>query len=189
MKKIMRSLSVGILVFVLLPINSYGAKPEWAGKKENKADYKSSHVHEDKTGLNADSLVSEAETILEGLFSTAERKTILDYYRYAESDAHPYTGKQWGKKKELPKGLRKKLERGGELPPGWQKKVARGEVLDVELRYQSTYLPESLLSRLSRERTATEIIKLKDKIIRVSKGEGTIVDIVDLADLLIRTTE
>ena len=31
---------------------------------------------------------------------------------------------------------------------------------------------------------ATEIIKLKDKVIKVGKGEGTVVDIIDIADIL-----
>lgn len=97
-----------------------------------------------------------------------------------KKNAKSETGKDKGKHKELPQGLRKKLARGGELPPGWQKKIARGEVLDADLRYQSTSLPDALLSRLPASDAATEIIKLKDKVIRVSKGEGTIIDLTDL---------
>lgn len=84
----------------------------------------------------------------------------------------------------MPKGLQKKLERGGELPPGWQKKLERGEVLDPELRYHSKKLPDDLLSRLSGEDAANEILRIQDKIVRVSKGQGTIVDMIDLADIL-----
>ena len=174
-----------------LALNAYAAKPEWAGNSEGKKEHKSQVKMDKKLNkkepaalLGSGAIVSETESILEDIFTSDERETIKKFYN---ENAHSGTGKHKGKMKELPHGLQKKLERGGELPPGWQKKLARGEVLDPELRYQSNSLPDELLSRLPNQRAATEIIKLKDKVIRVGKGEGTIVDIIDLADILIRT--
>ena len=181
----MKKLIVALALLGLVA-NSYAAKPEWAGDKEQKKAQKMQMKESKKaqtTATEERALVSENESILDDIFSSDERDIIKDYYN---ENAFSETGKHKGKKKELPQGLRKKLERGGELPPGWQKKVARGEVLDSELRDQSTSLPDSLLSRLPAESAATEIIKLKDKVIRVSKGEGTIVDIIDLADILMK---
>jgi hypothetical protein len=177
MKKI-----VFALVIAGVALNGYAAKPEWAGNKEHKSQTKVDKKAS-KSLSESHEFVSDSETILDDIFSSDEREIIEDYYnRNAKSEA----GKHKEKHKELPQGLRKKLARGGELPPGWQKKIARGEVLSADLRYQSTSLPDALLSRLPGSDTATEIVKLKDKVIRVSKGEGTIVDIIDLADLLMK---
>jgi hypothetical protein len=74
-------------------------------------------------------------------FTQKERTILNDYLRdrvLANRDTDDdnkgkYKNKQKGKKKALPPGLKKKVERGGELPPGWQKKVAKGEVLDRDL--------------------------------------------------------
>ena len=183
MRKILLAIMLGSLAF-----NSYAAKPEWAGKegdKEAKAEQKakknSSKEKEGRDGERDHKFVADTETILNGIFSDKEKSVIEDYYN---ENAASGTGKHKGKKKELPKGLQKKLERGGELPPGWQKKLERGEVLDPELRYHSKKLPDDLLSRLSAEDAANEILRIQDKIIRVTKGQGTIVDMIDLADIL-----
>lgn len=176
------------LVMTCFAINGYAAKPEWAGNKEakgaakaemkvNKSSNSARDIDDDENRLIADS-----ESILDEIFSDEEKSIIEDYYN---KNAASGTGQYKGKKKELPKGLQKKLERGGELPPGWQKKLNRGEVLDPDLRYQSERLPEELLDRLQGEDVATEILRIQDKIIRVSKGQGTIVDMIDLADVLV----
>ena len=172
-----------LMIAVLLPVSSWAAKPEWAGnkggKQAEKSEQRAEKKHKEKQ--EEESIVSDTEEILDDIFSSEETETIRDYYNEKAASG---TGKHKGKKKELPQGLRKKLERGGELPPGWQKKVARGEVLDSDLRSQAESIPDDLLSRLPGGDQATEIIKLKDKIIRVGKGEGTVVDIIDLADIL-----
>ena len=184
MKKIIMALVMACLAF-----NTYAAKPEWAGNKggkhadkaEMKAEKKSSKAEKEDEDEESN-IVSETESILDEIFSDEEKTIIEDYYN---RNAASGTGQYKGKKKELPKGLQKKLERGGELPPGWQKKLARGEVLDRETRYYSEDLPEDLLSRLPGSDAATEILRIQDKIIRVSKGEGTIIDMIDLADVLV----
>lgn len=186
MKKLILALIMGTLA-----LNTYAAKPEWAGNKEAKHADKSemkdskksskSKKDEDKDDDDRNSIVSDTDSILDEIFSDEEQDIIKGYYN---ENAASGTGKHKGKKKDLPPGLQKKLERGGELPPGWQKKLARGEVLDPELRYQSEYLPDDLLSRLETGDAATEILRIQDKIVRVSKGEGTIIDMIDLADVL-----
>lgn len=179
MKKLLMFIVMGCFAFSV-----HAAKPEWAGKEgksaskaEMKADKKASKSDED----DEQNIVAETETILDEIFSDKEKRIIKDYYN---ENAASGTGQHKGKKKELPKGLQKKLERGGELPPGWQKKLERGEVLDPQLRYSAKRLPNDLLSRLREDDATTEILRIQDKIIRVGKGEGTIVDIIDLADVL-----
>jgi hypothetical protein len=172
-----------------LTLNVYAAKPEGVGKHEAKAakhEMKAAKKSSKSEKLNGqddkNDFVADSESILDEIFSDEEKSIIEDYYN---KNAASGTGQYKGKKKELPKGLQKKLERGGELPPGWQKKLNRGEVLDPDVRYQSERLPEELLDRLQGEDVATEILRIQDKIIRVSKGQGTIVDMIDLADVLV----
>ncbi|WP_415887315.1 hypothetical protein ACMXYO_04495 [Neptuniibacter sp. QD37_6] len=183
MKKLLLALCISGLA-----LNAHAAKPEWAGqgadKHQAKKEAKQAAQNYKRNGKGSEeerSIVSDSKSILDDLFSDKEKETIKDYYN---ENAKSGTGKYKGKMKELPKGLQKKLERGGELPPGWQKKVARGEVLDKDLRDNAEDLPDDLLSRLPKGDAATEVIKLKDKIIKVGKGEGTVVDIIDIADIL-----
>lgn len=91
------------------------------------------------------------------------------------------TGQSNGKQKALPPGLQKKLARGGELPPGWQKKIARGEVLDGHLYRQSQRLSPDILSRVDAHHQDAELIVLGDRIVRVMQGEGTILDVINIA--------
>jgi len=184
MKKLLLALCIGGLV-----LNVNAAKPEWAGqgadkhqaKKEAQKAGQKHHKGKGKDSGSEQAIAQDSKSILEDVFSARDKETIRDYYN---ENAKSGTGKYKGKMKELPKGLQKKLERGGELPPGWQKKLERGELLDRDLRDSAEYLPEDLLSRLPQADSATEIIKLKDKVIKVGKGEGTIVDIIDIADIL-----
>lgn len=115
-------------------------------------------------------------------FSESERSSIYDYYRHenAQLGGGRYKEK---KRKNLPPGLQKKLARGGELPPGWQTKVSRGEVLDEELLRHSYLLPDELRKTLLRLRDGTEVRRIGDKIVRILEGNGTVIDIIDLADI------
>lgn len=125
------------------------------------------------------------------LFSADDRLRIRDYYRARDTDrdAHDdhdearhrhddgYTG---AKKKALPPGLRKKLERGGELPPGWRTKVARGQVLDRDLYAASGPLPHELLDHLPPEPAGTELRRIEDRVVRVMRATREIIDVLDL---------
>lgn len=121
------------------------------------------------------------------LFSDDEREAIRKYYARHASESYPsdaYSAEQ-RPPQQLPPGLQKKLARGGELPPGWQKKLARGQRLSYDLRDASAPLPDRLREDLRYNDRAAEIIRIQDKIVKVSQGEGTIVDIIDLADVFL----
>jgi hypothetical protein len=87
-----------------------------------------------------------------------------------------------GKMKSLPPGLEKKLDRGGELPPGWRDKVRRGEVLDADLYRRGERLPRRYLERLGYDPETAELILLGDSVVRVARGRGTVLDVIDLTD-------
>lgn len=91
-----------------------------------------------------------------------------------------------GKHKPLPPGLQQKLDRGGDLPPGWQKKVARGEVLEPDLRRRAQRLPADLNRGLQGYGADTELLLLEDRVLRVATGQGTVLDVIDIADILVR---
>ena len=111
--------------------------------------------------------------------SSNEKDLIKRYY-----DEHPGAlnqGEPIGKKKKkLPPGLKKKLERGGELPPGWQKKVARGEVMSDEVYYQSRPLPKDVIKILPPAPPGTIIVTIEGKVVRLLEATRTIVDVFDL---------
>ncbi len=143
----------------------------------------SSGAGEDTRRVVTGALLGAGATLL----SQEQREAILGYYRQhpvADADyvdeVEEVRGGKGKPRKELPPGLRKKLERGGELPPGWQRKVERGEVLDADLYRRSRPLPYELHSVLGEQPQMTELIRLQDKVIRVVRGEGTILDVVDL---------
>lgn len=124
------------------------------------------------------------------VFSDSDRSRIESYYREDNRGKHKDKGGKHkngkNKQKNLPYGLQKKLQRGGQLPPGWQTKVARGEVLDDEILRHSERLPDDLVRRLPVLRDGTEIRRVGDKVVRVMEGNGTVLDVIDLADVLLR---
>ncbi|WP_261843821.1 hypothetical protein [Aliamphritea ceti] len=113
----------------------------------------------------------------------------LQTYSAKRFDNH-FSRKQYGyygTYKSLPRGLKKKLKRGGKLPPGWQRKLRRGDVLHYSYRNLREPIPYRLRQRLpDYDRARYELIKIRNQIVRVSKGDGTILDIIILSDLLTR---
>ncbi|MEH6651373.1 MAG: hypothetical protein V7707_15200 [Motiliproteus sp.] len=118
---------------------------------------------------------------------------LADKSHKEEKSKHAKAEKQKGAKteKQLPKGLEKKLARGGELPPGWEKKLQKGEVLSPELRASSEPVSKEIAEAIEAneqiaagDQIAADVIRIQDKVIRVSKGQGTVLDVIDLADLL-----
>ena len=91
-----------------LALNTYAAKPEWAGQGADKHQAKKeakSYKNKDKDDEEEQSIVSDTKSILDDLFSDKEKETIKDYYN---ENAKSGTGKYKGKMKELPKGLAEK---------------------------------------------------------------------------------
>lgn len=121
------------------------------------------------------------------LFSDVERSNIRHYYRRAAENKNEHQGKnKQPKQKQLPYGLQKKLARGGQLPPGWQNKVRRGEVLDANILSRSLGLPDELTRRLPAHEDGIVIRRVGDKVVRVLEGKGTVLDVIDLADIVLR---
>ena len=129
--------------------------------------------------------VNKGQNRSDSTFSQSERSSIADYYR-SENAQHGSGDSKQHKKKKLPPGLQKKLERGGELPPGWQTKVTRGEVLDEELLSHAQPLPDDLRNSLPILQDGTEMRRIGDKIVRIMEGNGTVLDVIDLADTALR---
>ena len=113
------------------------------------------------------------------LFTPDETIAIRGYFR---TDPPPAPAElSYGKKKKtLPPGLKKKIERGGELPPGWQKKVARGEVIDARVYAHSHPLPPELLKRLPPQPHGTVVVTIEGKVVRLMEATLTILDVFDL---------
>ena len=130
------------------------------------------------------SSAAQQSGVADQLFSTEEKQLIRSYFSehdYERDSAYEGKGRDKPKKKKkLPPGLKKKLERGGELPPGWQKKVARGEVLDDELYAASRSLPQDLLDRLGEAPEGTEVRRIEDEVVRLIEATGVIVDVLGL---------
>ncbi|MBL4621452.1 MAG: hypothetical protein JKY89_03560 [Immundisolibacteraceae bacterium] len=121
-------------------------------------------------------------------FSQSERSSIVDYYRSENSQHSSGKGKAKGKakkQKQLPPGLQKKLARGGQLPPGWQTKVSQGEVLNAELLSHAYPLPDDLRKALPNLQDGTELRRIGDKVVRIMEGNGTVLDVIDLAGVVL----
>lgn len=122
-----------------------------------------------------------AAAALPQALTAEERQRLADLILEEQYGIVPGEGNQ-GVSKRLPSGLAKKLQRGGELPPGWQMKFQRGEVVDAETYRRAEKLPTELLSRITGREDAGELLQVGDRILRVSEGRGTILDVIDLTD-------
>ncbi|WP_432473230.1 hypothetical protein [Amphritea sp. HPY] len=155
-------------------------KPDWAGQgKQEHTPKESEHsaVEKVESGDAAERFDNEG-------FSSYERARIRGYFLEGNDESGVDSkgqGRGKDKSRSLPRGLQKKLARGGELPPGWQKKVAAGEVLDEELYDGSEALPDDLDLILNRTGGA-EYRRIGTKVIKVLEGDGTIIDVIDIAD-------
>ncbi len=87
-------------------------------------------------------------------------------------------------RRHLPPGLQKKVARGGDLPPGWQMKLARGDVFPPDLYAKSTRLPRDWTGHGRSQEE--EWLLLEDKIVRVVQGQGTILDVIDISQAILR---
>ena len=174
------------LLLAALSVSAMADKPEH--KHEHKHDNKDAHKHAGKQEAQSDRKHEaglEAGRSADSVLLAPLARTDRDYIRhYLGGDG--VSGDGHGKNKSLPPGLQKKLERGGDLPPGWQDKVARGEVLEPDLLRRAHRLPEDLNLGLQGYSAGTELLLLEDRVVRVASGQGTVLDVIDIADLLIR---
>ena len=84
------------------------------------------------------------------------------------------------KAKQLPKGLQKKLNRGGTLPPGWRDKLIVGTKVDNRILDNGRVLYTSDYSKPEYKTPGTEVYKVNDKIIKVLSATNVILDVLDL---------
>ncbi|WP_151670832.1 hypothetical protein [Nitrincola schmidtii] len=108
------------------------------------------------------------------------RRVLEEYFGLSSTEAN-----QTFEQKRIPPGLQKKLARGGDLPPGWQMKLARGDVFPPDLYAKSTRLPNHWAGRGGNTQEE-EWLLLEDKIVRVVQGQGTILDVIDISQAILR---
>ena len=80
----------------------------------------------------------------------------------------------------LPKGLQKKVARGGELPPGWQKKLQKGEVLEQSVVEHGQPVSSQLKVKLPVGDKGSVDIILDGKIIRLHEKTRQILDVFEI---------
>ncbi|WP_020682511.1 hypothetical protein [Marinobacterium rhizophilum] len=161
-----------------------------ADKPEHKHDKKDAHTQAPKQEVQFNEkheAGSHSNRTAESVLLAPLAGTDRDYIRhYLGSAGGGVSDTAHGGAKSLPPGLQKKLERGGDLPPGWQDKVARGEVLEPDLMRRAHRLPADLNLGLQGYSAGTELLLLEDRVVRIATGQGTVLDVIDIADLLIR---
>jgi hypothetical protein len=186
MRKLPNTLTLTVLL-AALPLTTLAEKPDdKPGNKHDKKQEQPVQKHRDKSPDNqpqarANDGASKHDARLRAPMGDSDRATIRHYFG---GDDHGIPG--GSKQKTLPPGLQKKLERGGDLPPGWQNKVARGEVLAPDLRRRAHRLPADLNQALHGYDADTELLLLEDRVVRVATGQGTVLDVIDIADILVR---
>ncbi|MEA3498073.1 MAG: hypothetical protein U9R16_03335 [Campylobacterota bacterium] len=84
------------------------------------------------------------------------------------------------KGKKLPKGLEKKLNRGGVLPPGWRDKLIVGTKVDSRVIKRARVVRTSDYAQPNYKTPGTEVYKINDKIIKVLTATNVILDVLDL---------
>ena len=164
-------------LFMLLSFSASAADntPWWKFWQESDQVIESEQVTEsDQVSEIADQLFTQTETkILQDYLDTQSTGEKDDDGDKKSHKKH----KKDKKMKKMPKGLQKKMERGGQLPPGWQKKMARGEVLDRDVYESSSRLPQDILDRLPSGPEGTSIRQIEDRFVRIVDGTREILDI------------
>ncbi|HSG04670.1 MAG TPA: hypothetical protein VLA39_13200 [Marinobacterium sp.] len=179
----MRSLALAVSLIAAMGLTL--APASFADKNEGKGKDKSWKA--EKKGKNGESEVEGPTAMLRALSESEQdelAQLVLEKeYGFSKNTLPP------GTSRELPPGLKKKLERGGTLPPGWQKKLQRGEKIDPEVYSQAERIPDELLRRVTGRDDAVELLRVGDRILRVMEGRGTVLDVIDLSDRAIRMLE
>jgi len=150
-----------LLVAVILMSNPASAKKP-QDKKQKKQQQQSSQTVQSKAEVKVGTK-GLSVNVTANLFSNNEVVVLQQYQSHGQ--------------KKLPKGLQKKVAKGGTLPPGWQKKLSPGMVIG-----QSTYglarpLPKEVLVKLPTPPHGTIIVEIEGEIVRLAEASLTIIDI------------
>jgi Skp family chaperone for outer membrane proteins len=152
-------------------IQAAEAKPEKADKekadKETKKDADEDKADSDKAKKDKAAKDKGQNTQL----SDADRAK-LQAWMSQDAVASQRNGKG------LPKGLQKKLERGGDLPPGWQRKIEKGDTLTEQEYEDAERIPEEIRAQIDLPEEVVEIIRVGDDVATVVKGGREIIDII-----------
>ena len=82
--------------------------------------------------------------------------------------------------KLFPKGLAKKVARGGGLPPGWQKKCVVGWIMPPEIFVHCHPLPAEIAVKLPPPPPGTMLVCVSGKVVRMGKANHEILAVVDI---------
>lgn len=80
----------------------------------------------------------------------------------------------------MPRGLQKKVARGGELPPGWQSKLQKGAVLEQAVVDHGKAVSPELKARLPLGDKGSVDITLDGKVIRLHEKTRQILDVFEV---------
>ena len=94
--------------------------------------------------------------------------------------AAPLHAKKPGSEESLPKGLQKKVARGGELPPGWQKKLQKGQVLDQTVVSHGEPVSSQIRVQLPIGDKGSMDITLDGKVIRLNEKTRQILNVFEI---------
>lgn len=94
--------------------------------------------------------------------------------------AMPLQAKKPDGEEALPKGLQKKVERGGELPPGWEMKLQKGAVLEQVVVDHGTPVPPEVKVTLPVGQSGSVDISLDGRIVRLHEKTRQILDIFEV---------
>lgn len=101
------------------------------------------------------------------IINPREREVIREYVLHKKS-------------KGLPRGLAKKVERGGNLPPGWQRRCVRGEIMPIEVYQHCEPLPPEVVVKLPATPPGTITVTLDGRAIRLLQATREILDVFDV---------
>ena len=117
-------------------------------------------------------------SILVGIVSLSLLLSVNSFAKDNGNKKHKKVKQQ--KAKQLPKGLQKKLNRGGTLPPGWRDKLIVGSKVDNRVLNNARVLHSTDYSKPEYKTPGTEVYKVNDKIIKVLSATNVILDVLDL---------
>ena len=153
--------------------------PPWAGMPQAR---EGRNVSEPRSPSQREERRQGAQEGLPAALTPQQRErllsVVLEEYFGLGADTSPQGP---GQAKALPPGLQKRLAQGGSLPPGWQMKLARGEVIDTGLYAGAERLPPHLQRRAGVHTEDAELVIVGDRLVRLMSGQGTILDVIDLA--------